>query len=247
MTEFQPAEPHDPAIVSTIIPCHDGERYVAEAIRSALAQTCGSHEIIVVDDGSTDGSADVVRTFGDLVRLASQVRGGAARARNLGAGIATGRNMAFLDADDLWTPNALRELVAVLEADPSLGLVFGTMEQFVSSELPPESRHQFKFAPEPAKARMCGTVLMRREVFARVGELSAELTSGEFIDWLSRAEHLGVKTAAVDVLVLRRRLHHWNHGVVRRDAAQDYLRVVKAALERRRLQASASFATGEAS
>ena len=188
-----------------------------------------------------------MRRFGDADRFASQARGGAARARNLGAGLATGQFIAFLDADDLWTPDALTELLAAFEADPSLGIVFGMMEQFVSPELPPESRMQFRFAPEATSARMCGTVLMRRDVFARVGELSVDLTSGEFIDWLSRAEHLGVKSSAVDVLVLRRRLHHWNHGVVRRDANQDYLRVVKAALDRRRLQAPVRFAAGETS
>jgi glycosyltransferase involved in cell wall biosynthesis len=185
-----------------------------------------------------DRSADVVRGFAGAVRLLSQPRSGAARARNHGAGLATGRYLAFLDADDVWTPDALARLLAVLEADPAIGMAFGKMEQFMSPELPVDSR-QFKFAPEPAQARMCGTVLMRREVFAEVGELSADLASGEFIDWLARAQHLGVETAAVDALVLRRRLHHWNHGVVRRDASVDYLRVVRAALERRRSAATA--------
>ena len=231
------AESQARPLVSTVIPCHDGERYVAEAIQSALAQACAPHEILVVDDGSADRSVEVVRGFGDAVRSLSLPRSGAARARNHGAALATGRYLAFLDADDLWTPDALPHLLAVLESDPATGMVFGKMEQFVSPELPPDSR-SFKFAPGAAQARMCGTVLMRREVFAEVGELAADLASGEFIDWLARAQHRGVRTAAVDALVLRRRLHHWNHGVVRRDASQDYLRVVKAALERRRAAAA---------
>ena len=232
-----PAESPAAPLVSTVIPCHDGERYVAEAIRSALAQSCTPHEVMVVDDGSTDRSVEIVRGFGDEVRLLRQPRSGAARARNHGAGLATGRYLAFLDADDLWTPDALARLVAALEADPAIGVAFGKMEQFMSPELPPGSR-PFQFAPEPAQARMCGTVLMRREVFADVGELSADLASGEFIDWLARAQHLGIRMVAVDALVLRRRLHHWNHGVVRRDASSDYLRVVRAALERRRAAAA---------
>ena len=239
MVGSEQAEPQSSLEVSTVIPCHDGERYLAETIRSALAQECGAHEVIVVDDGSTDRTAEVARSFGDAVRFVSQPRGGAARARNRGAELATGRFLAFLDADDVWTPDALARLLAELLADPSPGMAFGKMEQFVSPELPPESRLQFRFNPEPAQARMCGTVLARRDAFERVGAFSPELASGEFIDWLSRAEHLGVKAAAVDALVLRRRLHHWNHGVVRRDANHDYLRVVKAALERRRSAASA--------
>jgi hypothetical protein len=84
---------------------------------------------------------------------------------------------------------------------------------------------------------MCGTVLVRRTEFERVGGFAPELVSGEFIDWLARAEHLGVRTVALDAVVLRRRLHRTNHGVVRRDARQDYLRVVKAALDRKRAAA----------
>ena len=237
MQPFEPTDSRSRPLVSTVIPCHDGERYVAEAIRSALSQACAPHEVLVVDDGSADGSADVVRGFGDAVRLLRLPRSGAARARNHGAALATGRHLAFLDADDLWTPGALAQLLGALESDPATGMVFGKMEQFVSPELVGDSR-TFMFAPGAVQARMCGTVLMRREVFAEVGELSPDLASGEFIDWLARAQHLGVGTAAVDALVLRRRLHHWNHGVVRRDSSQAYLRVVKAGLERRRAAAS---------
>lgn len=238
MYSSEPQPLRELPLVSTVIPCHDGERYVAEAIRSAIGQACSPHEILVVDDGSEDASADVVRGFGDAVRLLQQPRRGAATARNLGARHASGRYLAFLDADDLWPADALARLLAVLEADPALGIAFGKMEQFMSPELPTDSRH-FQFDPAPVQARMCGTVLMRRDVFLQVGDLAPELTSGEFIDWLARAQHLGIPTGAVDALVLRRRLHHWNHGVVRRDATQDYLRVVKAALARRRAAASA--------
>ena len=226
--------------VSTIIPCHNGERYLAETLHSALGQPCDNHEIIVVDDGSTDGTADVVRSFGDAVRYIRQGQGGASRARNRGVENANGGALAFLDADDLWTSNALPLMLAALEADPSNGMVVGMMEQFVSPELPPEARDSFRFSPDPVPARMCGSVLVRRTEFDRVGAFSPELASGEFIDWLSRAEHLKVKSVTIDAVVLRRRLHRRNHGVVRRDTRQDYLRVVKAALDRKRAASQGS-------
>jgi len=223
--------------VSTIIPCHNGERYIDATIRSVLHQGCEGLEIIVVDDGSTDRSPELVRAFGDAVRYVRQPQGGASRARNRGIELATGQAFAFLDADDLWPEGALSRMVAKLESDPSIGMVVGQMEQFVSPELPAAEHLSFRFSPDAVPARMCGTVLVRRAEFERVGGFAPELASGEFIDWLARAEHLGVQTVAIDTVVLRRRLHLSNHGVVRRDARQDYLRVVKAALDRKRATA----------
>ena len=223
--------------VSVVIPCHNGERYVADTIRSVMRQDVGPIEIIVVDDGSTDRSREVVAAFGSEIRSARQHHGGAARARNLGAGLATGALLAFLDADDLWTDHALRALIAPLERDPSLSMTVGLMEQFVSPELPDGARHGFRFSPDPMPARMCGSVLVRRSEFQRVGEFSPLLSSGEFTDWILRAEAAGLRFVTVPELVLRRRLHLLNHGVVRKDARQDYLKVVKAALDRRRAAA----------
>ena len=223
--------------VSVIIPCRDGERYVAETIRSVLRQDHRGLEIIVVDDGSTDRSPEAVRAFGDAVRYARQPQGGASVARNRGVELATGEILAFLDADDLWCEGALLRMLAALESDPSVGMVVGHMEQFVSPELPPAARLEFRFSPDPVPARMCGAVLVRRADFDRVGGFSHRLESGEFIDWLLRAEDLGVRFVTIPDVVLRRRLHRSNHGVVRRDARQDYVRVVKAALDRRRATA----------
>ena len=224
--------------VSTVIPCHNGERYIGDAIRSVLAQPHDDLEIIVVDDGSTDRSAEAVHAFGDAVHYVRQPRSGASVARNRGVELATGQIVAFLDADDLWCDGVLPRLLAVLEDDPSVGMVVGHMEQFVSPELPVSARDEFHFSPGPIPARMCGAVIVRRSEFDRVGGFSPLLVSGEFIDWLARAEDLGVRSVTISDLVLRRRLHRLNHGVLRRDARLDYVRVVKAALDRRRAAAN---------
>jgi glycosyltransferase involved in cell wall biosynthesis len=235
----RPPEPQ----VSAIIPCHNGERYVAETLRSVLRQQCPGIEIIVVDDGSTDRTREVVEAMGPAVRYLRQARGGAARARNSGVAQAAGTVLAFLDADDLWPDGALRALLDPLARDAGLGMVVGHMEQFVSPELPEDARQQFRFSAEPVPARLCGSVLVRRSVFDAVGGFSTRLESGEFMDWILRAEALGVRSVTVPQVVLRRRLHRLNHGVVRRDARQDYVRVVKAALDRRRAAAGRESAT----
>ena len=100
--------------VSVIMPCYNAAAYVGEAIEDVLAQTYGPVELIVVDDGSTDGSADVVARYGRAVRLIRQSNGGCASARNTGLAHATGAYVAFLDADDRWDPRILEALVGAL-------------------------------------------------------------------------------------------------------------------------------------
>lgn len=109
-----------PAGVSVVIPCYNAERYLARAVESVLAQTRPADEVIVVDDGSTDGSAALARGFGGTVRAVSQPNGGVAVARNQGLALARGRWVAFLDADDEWFPHKLERQVAALEASPDL-------------------------------------------------------------------------------------------------------------------------------
>jgi glycosyltransferase involved in cell wall biosynthesis len=115
--------PQSAPLVSTIIPAYNAERYLAKAIESVLSQTYPRVECIVVDDGSTDGSADVARAFGDRVRLVSQHNQGVSAARNAGARETRSSLLAFLDADDWWAPELLTRLSGVLldtDADVAL-------------------------------------------------------------------------------------------------------------------------------
>jgi len=97
----------DRPLVSIIIPCYNGEEFVADAIRSALEQTYHKREILVVDDGSTDDSLDVITSFGDRIRYVSKTNSGAAASRNVGLRQTTGSLVQFLDADDLLHPRKL--------------------------------------------------------------------------------------------------------------------------------------------
>ena len=107
--------------VSVIIPVHDRAHLVERAIGSVLAQTCPAHEVIVVDDGSTDGLAEVIAArFDGLVHFVRQANGGAGSARNRGIDIATGDWIAFLDSDDWWDETRIASAAEALEADPSI-------------------------------------------------------------------------------------------------------------------------------
>ena len=124
--------PSVPGLVSVVMPFVNLQRYLAEAIESVLAQTYPLWELILVDDGSTDGSGDIVRRYlgrePERVRCLGWPNGGnqgASAARNLALADARGEFVAFLDGDDVWLPRKLEEQVALLGAHPEVGLLYG--------------------------------------------------------------------------------------------------------------------------
>jgi glycosyltransferase involved in cell wall biosynthesis len=106
--------------ISVVIPAWNAERHIARAIRSVLAQTQPADEIIVINDGSTDGTAEAVRSFGDAVHEITQTNAGASVARNTGLAAAAGDWIAFLDADDEWRPDKLQMQKQLLGRCPHL-------------------------------------------------------------------------------------------------------------------------------
>lgn len=221
--------------VSVLIPCHNAARYVEEALESALSQGVDLHEVVVVDDGSTDGSADRVRTFGDSVRIHRQSNAGISGARNAALALATGDVIAFLDADDVWPDGSLRARLEALMTDDSIDYSYGRVEQFISPDVSPELASAHATANvDPRPARLAGAMLVRRQAFTRVGGFSPILRVGETLDWIARADDLGIPNRSIPDLVLKRRLHATNTGLMQQMSQGDYLAVARAALARRR-------------
>lgn len=111
--------------VSILIPCFSAERWVKQAIESALSQTWANKEVIVVDDGSVDGSLDIIRSFGDRIRWEAGPNRGSNRARNRLMELAHGEWLQFLDADDYLKPDKIAAQAVVIAADPDLDVIFG--------------------------------------------------------------------------------------------------------------------------
>lgn len=221
--------------ITTIIPVHNAERYMAAAIQSVLAQTLPPAEILVADDGSTDDSAAIARSFGPPVRVLAQANLGPAAARNLGVAHATGDLLAFLDADDLWMPEKLARQTSELLNDPACEAVLGRVENFVSPELDAVEQQALVRSASQTGSFVAGALLIRRDAFLRIGKFDTCLCQGEFIEWWARAVQLNLHHVVLPELVLRRRLHCDN--LTRREPAQghsDYLRLLRAKLARSR-------------
>lgn len=117
-------------LVSIVIPAYNDERFLAEAIESALGQKNAEAEVIVVDDGSTDGTAQVAESFGDAVTLRRKENGGPSSARNAGLDVVHGECVVFLDGDDVLFPDFVSRTLAVLDSHPEAAFVYGQMQYF---------------------------------------------------------------------------------------------------------------------
>jgi glycosyltransferase involved in cell wall biosynthesis len=221
--------------ISVVIPVYNGARYLSECIDSVCGQTLPATEIIVVDDGSEDDTPKVVADWTDRVRYERISHGGPARARNYGVRMAATDVLAFIDSDDIWLSRKLELQVAALSREEDPAMVFGQVQQFVSSDLTPEEAAGLKFNPAPLPGPMPSTLVIHKSDFDRVGPFDESLSTGEFIEWSSRASDLGIKTLLVPDVICRRRLHRDNMG--RGGAAihgAGYLRMLKQVLDRRR-------------
>jgi glycosyltransferase involved in cell wall biosynthesis len=135
--------------VSVIIPTYNRANLITEAINSVLMQSCKDIEIIVIDDGSTDNTSKVLKTFWDRIRYIKQKNTGAGAARNRGLKEANGRYIAFLDSDDIWLDFKIELQVAIMEKLPEIGLLFSDFYiRKESGELIPSALRTWQKRPE---------------------------------------------------------------------------------------------------
>jgi glycosyltransferase involved in cell wall biosynthesis len=221
--------------ISCVVPVHDGERYLGAAIDSILAQTHCPLEVIVVDNGSADASAAIARAFGDPVRVIEQEDRGPPGGRNTGIRAARFPLLAFLDADDLFRPAKLERQLARLRARPELDVSLCTAENFWEPGLSAEQARYEQLGRTRA-THAFGTMLARREVFARVGMIDESRIYGDQIDWFMRAAEAGVVIEILPEVLMSRRMHGASLSH-RMGDIDPYLELVSERLARRRAAA----------
>lgn len=223
--------------VGVVIRTRNAERYLADSIRSVLEQTLAPREIVAVDGDSTDGTLEVLATFGDSIRTVRQRRRGLAGAAQDGVDALTSPIVAFQDADDLWPPSRLEAMVGRLVEDTTLEGVMGRGEHFVSPELSEEEARRFEIPEGPQPGAGLPSLVVRRTAFARAGEFLDGLSAGEYLEWIDRAVRAGVRIEAVETIALRRRVHL--HNFTRSpESKRDYVRAVREVMARRRADAA---------
>ncbi|MDO4492782.1 MAG: glycosyltransferase family A protein [Clostridia bacterium] len=210
--------------LSVVIPVYNGEKYIAEAIGSVRSQ-CPEAEIVVVDDGSADRSAEIAEACGAVVLRKDN--GGAASARNAGAERATGSHLLFLDADDRLTPGAVETLRMAMQGENARAAA-GMCVDFVSPDLTEAQAARLLPRKEPYAGSLPGCVLMERGLFTELGGFDAKLRTGETVDFLLKLRMFGEKTAKTDAVTAERRLHLTNTGrTAREDERKSYAAILR--------------------
>lgn len=211
-----------PASVSTIIPTFNRADFLAEAIQSVLQQTRPAEEIIVIDDGSTDNTEQVVARHGGSLRYVWQNNSGPAAARNRGLREARGDYIAFLDSDDLWVPHKLESQLTFFSRNPEVDFVFANMANFSGTKAvnAPEIKNRKLHAYLATNAAWLEdlfaclvvenviptpTVMCKRSAVEKVGFFDEKLRVAEDLDYWLRSTEMCRWGFIDDVLLLRRR------------------------------------------
>ena len=233
-----PARPTPPAAtqshpaVSVVIPVYNGAAFLRQAVDSIVRQGYPNLEILIVDDGSTDDTQEVIAGLPVDVRSLYQDNSGAAAARNRGIRDATSDLISFLDVDDLWPVGSLVMLLRALEADPELDLVRGWAQ--VTEFDPTTNAYELRGSPAESFPDYIGAALYRRRVFERVGFFDTTLRFAEDIDWFNRARehHIAMRRLDAVTLDVRRHGRNMTHGKSLQEL--NLLEAFKKQLDRRR-------------
>jgi glycosyltransferase involved in cell wall biosynthesis len=232
-------------LVSVIIPVYNGESFLGEAIESILAQTYSPLELIVVDDGSTDRTSEIARSYPQIIYI-RQTNGGTAAARNQGIQAARGEYLAFLDSDDVWLPGKLTLQMKAFEADPTLEIVSGFVEQFVSLGESLQDAGKYAIPSTPSPGYIFSAILIKRGVFNKLGLFHENHLPAETVSWFAEALEKKPNLLMLPDIVARRRIHGKNMSITsKQEKNHEILHILKRTIDRKR--ANGPRGTGSAS
>jgi glycosyltransferase involved in cell wall biosynthesis len=231
--------------ISAIVPVFNGARFLGEAIDSVLAQTYEPVEIVVVDDGSTDGTARIARSYGDRILYVSQKNAGLGAARNAGIRHTTSPFVAFLDADDRWRPEKLARQMARFREQSDLDLCVTGFQNFWTPEQEVEAlRFRDHMIARPFWGYVVPTMAARRDAFDRFGTFDPALRHSPGAVWIMRAVARGAKLAVIPDVLMDRRLHGSNLSKTAVEGSlEGFMHFIKARLDLSRRTSASRGAT----
>lgn len=211
--------------ISVVVPVYQGERFLDAALVSIRDQTRPADQVVVIDDGSTDGSATIALRMAEdwpALHVLRRANGGLSTALNDGISAASGDLVTFLDADDVMVPTRLEQQARHLRDNPDVDLVYGREEVLVEDGVsaPAWIRPGDDGKPRPYMM----SLMVHRAAFERVGEFDPSLAMSQDLDWMVRARATGLRMDVLDTVLIRRRMHGENmvydttavrHGMLR--------------------------------
>ena len=220
-------------LITCVVAVYNGDPYLADALDSILAQSYRPIDVLAVDDGSTDGTPDVLARY-QGVRVLRQPNAGPAAARNRALEHARGEFVAFLDADDLWHPDKLAIQMARFDARPELGMSVTMVQNFWAPELrEEEARFRDHRLARPAAGYSTVALLARRTVFDTVGPFDTSWQHVHDTEWFVRAGDAGIVVELVPDVLVSRRLHARSRSRLGAAASRDeYLRLMQRRVKR---------------
>jgi glycosyltransferase involved in cell wall biosynthesis len=221
-------------LVSTIIVVKNGERFLAAAIESVLAQDYQPYEIIVVDGHSVDATAEIAKSFA-AVRFIEQVNQGVADAFNVGIDAARGELLAFLSHDDLWTPNKLSVQVNYLICHPEIQYVIARVRFFLEPGYRRPSGFREELLLEDRVGLIMETLVARKSLFEVIGKFDPLFLAAEDADWFVRASDNQVPRAVIPEVLLLKRVHDANLTFTTPEINHNLLRALKQSIVRKRI------------
>lgn len=204
--------PTTPPAFSVIVPVFNGEKYLGEALGSVFADPFDSFEVIVVDDGSTDNTAEIARSF-PRVKYSYQPNQGVAVAVNNGIAKARGKYLSFLGSDDIWMPGRFARSFELLESRPDLQIILGQLIMFLEAGCIKPKNIPEEWLEKQMDSAGTGVMTARHTVFKQVGLFNPSYRTGSDTEWLLRAKEMRIDIENVPILFIRRRLHENNISV----------------------------------
>ena len=241
----------DRPLVSVVIPVYNREKFIADALQSIFDQDYEPFEIIVVDDGSTDRTAEIALSFKKVRYFYELHHGvtGAAAARNRGLQETKGDLISFLDSDDMWLPEKTRLQVNYLQKNPDKDFVLCRFSNFIEKGAATpawlEQRIKRNVADDHIASFIPSTLMARRSVFEKVGNFNTSFVLGDDTDWFLRAREAAVPMDMMLEVLLLRRVHDSNLSHLMNDSnwiPKNVIKIVKASIERKKASSRNSFA-----
>lgn len=223
----------EPPVVSVIVPVYNAEKYLADALDSVIAQDYPALDIIAIDDGSNDRSAEILNSGRYPLRYVRQENRGPAAARNVGLMMSSAELVAFIDADDIWPTDKLVSQVTYLRQNPTIDIVLGKVE-YTGTLSERERNIRFEGSGQITKNVNLGSGVFRRGVFETVGKFDESLIHYEDHDWFLRARELAVKMVILEEVTLIYRRHPESLSQAHPPAKNAFAQIFKKSLDRRR-------------